>query len=290
MVRRRLTLADRVTTVPVDHLIHRPFLYVFRIENQRPTPTAVTVRVFIVPTIAVESAAGDDRRAWIEMDKFVVRLTSSEKNTVVRRGNQSSVIRKPAEMMPPLLKELGVTFDAAQLEAMRLAGLAAAIVERLQPRAGQPVGVSVLARLLGDADWRIAQPFLGRFATVLPSEQPMRPSQNDTADMIEQQEVFNYCSCGWPFNLLLPRSTPAGMPFRIAVICSDWQVDQVAGEESCGSLSFCGARDRYPDRRPMGYPFNARFADSSINVFMANANIGVRDFVIRRMPDVDSDD
>jgi hypothetical protein len=80
------------------------------------------------------------------------------------------------------------------------------------------------------------------------------------------------------------------MPFRLLVICSDWQIDRVGGEESCGSLSFCGARDMYPDRRPMGYPFNAPFGDGITDVVMANANMAFRDFTIRRMPDVDSDD
>ena len=89
---------------------------------------------------------------------------------------------------------------------------------------------------------------------------------------------------------MLPRGTAEGMPFRIVVICSDWQIDRVSGDEACGSLSFCGARDRYPDRRPMGYPFNARFPDSLPDTVMANANMAFRDFTIRRMPDVDTDD
>ena len=49
MLQRRLTLADRVTTVPLEHLTHRPFVSIFRIENQVDQPVEVTVRVFLVP-------------------------------------------------------------------------------------------------------------------------------------------------------------------------------------------------------------------------------------------------
>jgi hypothetical protein len=290
MVRRRMALADRVTNVPIDHLTHRPFVYVFRVENLGAA-AKVTTRVFIAPII--DGASGiDDRRIWIEMDKFVLPLAAGEKKVAVRRGAQSSVIRKPAEMMPELLKELGIRFSAAQLAAMKNAGLSPAIAAKLQPHVDRDLGISVVNGLLGDADFDAAAPFLGQLATILPSEQPSRPggNGNDTAAEIEQQESSNYCTCGWPYSLLVPRGMPEGMPFRIVVISSDWQIDRVTGDEACGSLSFCGARDKYPDRRPMGYPFNARFADSVPDVVMANANMAFRDFTIRRMADVDSDD
>ena len=65
-----------------------------------------------------------------------------------------------------------------------------------------------------------------------------------------------YCRCGWPYHLLLPRGTVAGMPFRVLAMLTDWELDKVSGDDHCGSMSFCGARDRYPDRREMGYPFS----------------------------------
>ena len=290
MTRRRMTLADRLTNVPIDHLTHRPFFYVFRIENRAQAAAMVTARVFIAPITGAAVTGSEDRRTWIEMDKFVVQLAPGERKVAARRGGQSAVIRKPATMVPPLLKELGVSFTAQQLTAMRNAGLPAALAAKLEPRVGQDVGVSVLFAVLGEADFDTAAPFLNQFGTILPSEQPARPSQNDTGADIQQQEAFNYCTCGWPFNLLLPRGTPQGMSFRIVVVCSDWQIDRVGGEESCGSMSFCGARASYPDRRPMGYPFNARFADSITDTVMANANMAFGDFTIRRMPDVDTDD
>jgi hypothetical protein len=70
----------------------------------------------------------------------------------------------------------------------------------------------------------------------------------------------NYCDCGWPYALLLPRGNPGGMPFRLAVFCTDGARDLVRPSAECGSMSFCGAVDRYPDTRDMGYPFCRPFA------------------------------
>jgi hypothetical protein len=69
-----------------------------------------------------------------------------------------------------------------------------------------------------------------------------------------------YCDCGWPYTLLLPRGTEAGMAYRLAVVCTDASIDQVSAPEHCGSMSYCGAVDRYPDTRDMGYPFCRPFA------------------------------
>src|SRR6185295_15483563 len=66
-----------------------------------------------------------------------------------------------------------------------------------------------------------------------------------------------YCDCGWPYNLVLPKGRPGnGMGFRLLVMATDWTKDEVPQGSSCGSLSFCGAKQRYPDLRPMGYPFD----------------------------------
>jgi hypothetical protein len=207
----------------------------------------------------------------------------------VRRGAQSSVIRKPAEMRPQLLKEFGIRFSAQQLATMQAQGLPASIVATLAPHVDRDLGLNALRALLG-ANLSTAGGFLVQFGTVLESEQPEPPSDDADTAAIDQIVEANYCTCGWPYNLLLPRGTAAGMPFRLIVVCSDLAIDQVGGDEGCGSLSFCGARDRYPDRRPMGYPFDQPFADAIPDVVMANASMAFRDFTIRRQADVDTDD
>jgi hypothetical protein len=61
--------------------------------------------------------------------------------------------------------------------------------------------------------------------------------------------------------LLLPRGTAAGLPCRLLVMFTDATKDNVSQPGECGSMSFCGARDRYPDNREMGYPFARRYTD-----------------------------
>ena len=132
----------------------------------------MTVRIFLAPAEAAE-----DRRAWIEMDKFEHALAPGA-NEIERPGRLASPVRKPAERPPVFVQGPAQT----------------------------------------------------------PHEQ--------------------YCRCGWPYHLLIPRGTVAGMPFRVLVMLTDWEQDRVSGDDHCGSMSFCGARDRYPDRREMGYPFS----------------------------------
>lgn len=70
------------------------------------------------------------------------------------------------------------------------------------------------------------------------------------------------CKCGWPYHLLVPKgkATEEGAEYKMVVMISDAAIDSTEKQPDCGSLSFCGARDAmYPDKRPMGYPFNRPF-------------------------------
>ena len=88
------------------------------------------------------------------------------------------------------------------------------------------------------------------------------------------ESARNYCDCGWPYHLLLPRGTRQGMPFRLMVMLTDWLIDRVGADSACGSLSFCGARDAdYPDSRPMGYPFDRPFAGRTIPQMLADPGL-----------------
>jgi len=72
------------------------------------------------------------------------------------------------------------------------------------------------------------------------------------------------CNCGWPYPLLIPRGTEEGVGYSLFAILTDAAIDGFANTKTCGSVSFCGARDTtYMDKREMGYPFHRRW-DSSI--------------------------
>ncbi len=205
MLNRPITLYDG-TTVTIHFLDQREFFYFIRIQNQVAHITDVTVRIFLVAQQFAEN-----RRMWIEMDKFHYMLQPSQKEVIFRPAALSSVIRKPA-IKPP---------SAVQ--------------------------------------------------------QPLPSPDNPDATAPE-----NYCDCGWPYNLLLPRGTKEGMGFRFMVMLTDWSKDQVADDTTCGSMSFCGAKDRYPDSRSMGYPFDKPFGNSAIaQTIAAQNNMATRGITIR---------
>jgi len=75
----------------------------------------------------------------------------------------------------------------------------------------------------------------------------------------------NNCGCGWPLNLLIPRGTKQGMRATIFVLASDWMNDgENPQEHLSGSWAYCGQKGlntKYPDIRPMGYPFDRLIVD-----------------------------
>lgn len=82
----------------------------------------------------------------------------------------------------------------------------------------------------------------------------------------DENTLFNFCGCGWPQHMLLPRGKQEGMSFELFVMVTDWSQDKVAqpdGSRSCSAAaSFCGILDAlYPDARPMGFPFDRRLDD-----------------------------
>jgi hypothetical protein len=175
-----VTLPDG-TTVTKPFADHDDYSYFIRADNTSNADRPVTVRIFLAA-----AALADNRRMWIEMDKFGVTLPASSRAAIYRPARLSSVVRKPA--------------------------------------------------------WRPGEP--------RPAFAPGTP-----------QSARNYCDCGWPYHLLLPRGSGAGMEFRLMVMVTDWLVDRLGADSACGSLSFCGARDtEYPDSRPMGYPFDRPLA------------------------------
>lgn len=40
-------------------------------------------------------------------------------------------------------------------------------------------------------------------------------------------EQFNFCGCGWPQHMLIPKGTPEGLPVQIFVMVTDYAQDKV---------------------------------------------------------------
>lgn len=104
---------------------------------------------------------------------------------------------------------------------------------------------------------------------------------------IEQtgEEGGDWCQCGWPYNLLLPRGTAGGMRFQLMVMATDNDLDTGGHGDHCetGSMSYCGMQDGgYPDRRGMGYPFDRDLtAGAHVDVLPGLHNVGMREITIR---------
>lgn len=97
---------------------------------------------------------------------------------------------------------------------------------------------------------------------------------------------FNFCNCGWPANLLIPKGTVDGFACQLFVMISNYEDDKIDQDETgiCNDASaFCGLRDKkYPDRRSMGYPFDRMPRDGvrTLQQFIT-PNMLVQDVTIR---------
>ncbi|XP_055374570.1 phenoloxidase 2-like [Condylostylus longicornis] len=108
-----------------------------------------------------------------------------------------------------------------------------------------------------------------------------RPAEG-TPDELE----FNFCGCGWPDHMLIPRGRPEGLRCELFVMVSNYdddRVDQDLVGQCSDAAAYCGVRDRlYPDRRPMGFPFDrlARAGVDRLNQFlygnMRTADVSIR--------------
>lgn len=92
-----------------------------------------------------------------------------------------------------------------------------------------------------------------------------RAKFEDIRDGSARASMQNNCGCGWPLNLLIPRGSKQGMRGSIYVLATDWMHDGENPQEPLpGSWSYCGSKGvntKYPDQRPMGFPFDRPIHD-----------------------------
>lgn len=85
--------------------------------------------------------------------------------------------------------------------------------------------------------------------------------------------------------MLIPKGTAQGLTSELFVMVSDYEQDRV-NQDLAGTCNdaavYCGVRDRlYPDKKPMGYPFdrNARPGTNNLGNFLT-PNMRSQDFSI----------
>ena len=114
----------------------------------------------------------------------------------------------------------------------------------------------------------------GRDMSVIRRPAVMAPEEVADLDGSNSDEASQECTCGWPFGLLIPRGTAAGMAFSLFAMLTDNRADRRIGSpKACGSMSFCGMDDGYPNSRPMGYPLDRRLAKPLSALVSDNPNM-----------------
>ncbi|XP_063697465.1 phenoloxidase 2-like [Culicoides brevitarsis] len=124
-------------------------------------------------------------------------------------------------------------------------------------------------------------------SVTIPFEQTFRnlDQNRPEAGTVDAAE-FNICGCGWPQHLLVPRGkSGSGQQFQLFVMVSDYENDKI-DQKLVGSCTlaatFCGIRDaKYPDKRPMGYPFDreAREGVENLENFLT-PNMGMQEVTV----------
>lgn len=91
---------------------------------------------------------------------------------------------------------------------------------------------------------------------------PFEQSYQYQEPSVDDRETFEFCGCGWPSNMLIPRGNTAGLECELFVMVTNNAEDRVddEGTGSCnGAFAYCGVKDaKYPDSKPMGFPFDRR--------------------------------
>ncbi|KAG8195462.1 hypothetical protein JTE90_002634 [Oedothorax gibbosus] len=144
---------------------------------------------------------------------------------------------------------------------------------------GNDIEIDDLRRLMIELD---------RFsATITPGSNVIHRASRDSSVTISKERKFEellrgegttehsseYCSCGWPDHLLIPKGNDKGMEFYLFVQVTDHLKDlvgQLTDKNTCAdAVSYCGVKDDlYPDRKTMGYPFDRTIVADSVKEWL----------------------
>ncbi|CAB3222263.1 unnamed protein product [Arctia plantaginis] len=151
-----------------------------------------------------------------------------------------------------------------------------------QDEKGQPLEFNEQRRFLIELDKFTAQLKPGNnvinrqsssSSVTIPYERTFRDQSSRVADPTSPEAApFNFCGCGWPHHMLIPKGNLKGFPMVLFVMISNWAEDRIEQDlvGTCNdAASYCGIRDRkYPDRRAMGFPFDRPITANSLEEFL----------------------
>lgn len=112
---------------------------------------------------------------------------------------------------------------------------------------------------------------------------PDRVSFNDLIEKVDEAvatgselQMNTGRSCGLPQRLLLPKGNKEGLEFWFSVIITsgdDAAHSDLDTNDYGGNHGYCGIRgEKYPDKRPMGFPFDRPIPKKSVLVDQPNFN------------------
>lgn len=161
---------------------------------------------------------------------------------------------------------------------------------------GKPLDINEQRRLMIELDkfQRVLQPGSNTVNRHSKKSSVTAPRKKGFKDILEGnvEPELDYCSCGWPENLLVPKGKPEGMDFVLFAMCTDYAQDspaEVLKKSNCAdAISYCGAKDqKYPDKKPMGFPFDRKIVGQTkgraitLDEFAEHSNMILTDVKIK---------
>lgn len=146
-------------------------------------------------------------------------------------------------------------------------------------------------------------------SVTIPFDRTFRDYDTNRPEGGDELAQFNFCGCGWPQHMLIPKGNAEGYQCQLFVMISNYtndhvrfqhlrqfvillmmicnnilfsKVEQTVSGTCNDAYSFCGLKDRlYPDRRSMGFPFDRmpREGVRTLQQFLTS-NMRVQDVVI----------
>nr|CAQ63323.1 hexamerin precursor [Thermobia domestica] len=126
------------------------------------------------------------------------------------------------------------------------------------------------------------------FNSIVPDHIPTKNLKHMVKSAVEGEQTFyvqkGKRQCGLPEHLLLPKGKKAGLPFTLFIMVTENENNEQDNVNYKQPFILCGVKEgKYPDTKPMGYPFDRKFDERDIK---SATNVYVKDVLIYHKRDV----